>query len=734
MAQFGTERRQFVPIEKIPPLLQKAVVAVEDHRFYSHHGIDLLGLGRAVMSNLTGGMRQGASTITQQVARSFFLSHKFTPERKLKEALLALQIEHKLDKQRILELYLNQIFMGQRYYGFAAAADAYFSKTLDQLTVGEVALLAGLPQNPYYANPATNLPRALVRQRVVLARMQAAGVITDQQAEAARTETITVRPRVAPAVHAEYVAEMARRAVVERFGADAYLQGLQVHTSVDSTHQQAAWSAARRGVLAHDARRSWRGPEGQEDLPTKAKGADLDQAALQALKGYNDDDQLRLAIVLSASPREVLVLLATGERVRLTGDALRLLQPGLSGRAAADLAVRRGSVLRIWQPGDAGEWAAVQWPEVETALVAMDPVTGRVRALVGGFDHGHQPFNHVTQAWRQPGSAFKPFLYSAALEAGVMPGTLVNDAPLNLPNGWDPRNHDNRNDGPITLRQGLARSKNLVSVRVLQKVGVDRARSWTEKFGFDLERQPDNLALALGAGGTTPMQLAQGYAVLANGGWRVTPVVIERITDAQGKVLFTAPPPPAPTEANRAVPARNVFITNSLLNDVTRKGTAALAQRQLNRSDVYGKTGTTNDAVDAWFAGFQPGLVAVVWVGHDQPQSLGVRETGGGLALPIWIKYMQFALKDVREAKPPKPPAGLVKVDDWRYAEYADGGHVRSIGGGVRAAQPADEAASESTDSAEGGEQASAANTPAPALPAAPAVAPAPAPASVPTH
>ncbi|MBP6898607.1 MAG: PBP1A family penicillin-binding protein [Burkholderiaceae bacterium] len=677
IAQFGAERRQFVPYDQLPPLLVNAVLAVEDTRFWRHSGIDAIGLARAVLSTLSGGMRQGGSTITQQVARTFFLSQRFTPERKLKEALLALEIERRLSKQAILELYLNQIFLGQRAYGFAAAADAYFGKKLAQLSVAEVAMLAGLPQNPYYANPISNLERATQRQRIVLARMAAEGVITAEQQAAAKAEVLAIGKPRGEVLHAEYVAELARRAVVERFGADAYSQGLRVHTSLRAKDQQAAWAALRRGVLAFDARQPWRGPEGQDELPP-GDGAELERAAGQALKDVRDDELLRAAIVLSASPREVQLMLADGERLRIGGDGLRRAAAGLAPRAPEALAVRRGAIVRVAQAPGRSDWQIVQWPEVEAALVALDAASGRVRALVGGFDFARQPFNHVTQAWRQPGSAFKPFLYSAALEQGVMPGTLVNDAPLEFDNGWNPQNSDGSFDGPITLRQALSKSKNLVSIRVLQQLGVPPALAWARRFGFETARQPADLTLALGAGSTTPMQLAQAYAVLANGGWRVTPVVVERITDARGQVLFQAPAPAALAEAERAVPARNVFVTNSLLNDVTRYGTAARASAQLGRSDLYGKTGTTNDAVDAWFAGFGPGVVGVVWMGYDQPRSLGARESGGALALPIWIDYMARALDGVPAAATPQAPEGVLHDgSDWRYAE---GGMLAALG------------------------------------------------------
>ncbi len=710
IAQFGAERRQFVPIAQIPPLLQQAVLAVEDARFREHIGIDPKGVLRALLAAATGGLRQGASTITQQVARTFFLSSRLTAERKLKEALLALKIERQLSKDQILELYMNQIYLGQRSYGFAAA-DAYFGKPLAALSLAESAMLAGLPQNPGYANPITNLARATQRQHTVLARMRATGAITEAQQASARAEPLKIRSALQVPLHAEHVAEMARQLVVQRLGTEAYSQGIKVTTSLRAADQQAAWAALRRSVLAYDARQPWRGPEDHEDLPadraqdgSTAANPDIERAAAQALRDHPDDEFLRVAIVLAASPRELRLQLATGEALRISGDGLRVAQAGLAARAPVDLAITRGDIVRVWQvsAGAANSrWAVTQWPEVQAALVALDPVTGRVRALVGGYDFTRQPFNHVTQAWRQPGSSFKPFLYSAALEHGVTPATRINDAPLDNADGWAPQNSDGVFDGPLTLREALARSKNLVSIRLLRQVGVDVVRDWAARFGFDAARQPQNLTLALGAGSTTPLQLAQAYGVLANGGWPVAPVVIERISDAQGKVLFEAPAAVPLDEAQRVLPARNVFITNSLLNDVTRVGTAARAQQQLQRSDVYGKTGTTNDAVDAWFAGFQPalagaglasvanagtgstGLVAVAWMGHDQPRSLGSRESGGGLALPMWIEFMAHALKGVPLVAEPAPPEGVQRSgggNDWLYSEWLDGGAVAEIG------------------------------------------------------
>ncbi|TDM05861.1 MAG: penicillin-binding protein [Ideonella sp. MAG2] len=739
IALFGAEKRVFVPIAQIPTRLQNAVLAVEDSRFREHSGIDFRGVARALVANLTGGMRQGASTITQQVARNFFLSNRRTAERKIKEALLALKIEDTLSKDQILELYMNQIYLGHRSYGFAAAAQVYFGKTLDQLSIAECAMLAGLPQNPAFHNPRTNFAKAQSRQRVVLMRMRDTGVITEEEHTAARAEVLKLRSALDVPVHAEYVAEMARQVVVERFGEEAYQRGLTVTTTLVANEQQAAFAALRKSLLEHDRKQAWRGPEDGEDLPEDEDAAEL--AAGQLLKEHRDDEDLRVAIVMQASPKEVQARLATGELVRLSGEGLRWAQPALAANAPKTIALKRGAIIRVAKAAkstpDKPLWQISQWPDVQGAMVALEPQTGRIRALVGGFDFQRQPFNHVTQAWRQPGSSFKPLLYSAALEQGLMPETLVNDMPLEDVGNWHPANSDGSTDGPVTLRTALTKSKNLVSARVARHIGVEPVRQWVERFGLDPQKQPDNLTMALGSGSVTPLQMAQAYGVLANGGFRVTPRVIERITDAKGQVLWEAPaaapladapaaaasatglgdpaasaplpateptvataassaaelyqvpmpPPPTPATAAsgavlpavRVIPARNAFITSSLLQDVTRVGTAAKAQAQLKRPDLYGKTGTTNDAVDAWFVGFQPSIAAAVWIGHDEPRSLGQRESGGGLALPVWIAYMEKALKTV-PVQELTPPPGVTRSEyDWRYVEWAEGGFVRSV-------------------------------------------------------
>ncbi|OYU46578.1 MAG: penicillin-binding protein [Burkholderiales bacterium PBB4] len=684
MGGFGSERRVYQRIDQIPTLMKDSLLAVEDTRFYKHNGVDPIGVARAALANLTGGRTQGASTITQQVARTFFLSRSKTWDRKFKEALLSFKIESQLSKDQVLELYMNQIYLGGRAYGFEAAAQTYFGKTLAALTPAECAMLAGLPQNPYFANPYTNLQRARARQLVALARMRTVGVIDEAQYQAAKEEKLNLRKQKTVEVHAEYVAEMVRQQVYAQYGELTYTTGLSVTTTLRATEQQAAYTALRRTLIEHELRQVWRGPEGQETL-----AADLEDSApsvAQMLSDYDDDDTLRLAIVTRVAPKTVSLVLANGESIKAEGLGLRQVQAALSDKAASGLRIKRGAVVRVLQQGKS--WTLTQWPQAEGALVALDPHNGEVRALVGGFDFHRNQFNHVTQGWRQPGSSYKPFIYSGAIESGVQPDTLINDAPMENVGNWDPQNDDGSTDGPITLRAALARSKNLVSIRLVQLLGPQGARAWTSRFGFDPERQPDNLTQALGTGATNPLQLAGAYAVLANGGLQVNPLFIRRITNAAGGVVFEAP---AQTlgEEQRVVPQRNTFMVSSLLQEVTRSGTAARAQATLKRPDLYGKTGTTDEVVDAWFAGFQPGLVAVVWVGHDTPRSLGSRASGSALALPAWIEFMAIALKNVPVAEV-QAPAGVVKVDDdWRYAEWAEGGFIRTLGMDDQAISPA---------------------------------------------
>mgnify|MGYP001415281005 FL=1 len=672
---FGQEKREYLRIEQFPKMMRDSLLAVEDSRFYEHPGIDVIGVLRAIVANATGGRTQGASTITQQVARTFFLTRERTLSRKLKEALLSLRIEQQLSKDQILELYMNQIYLGARTYGFAEAARTYFGKPISQLSVAECAMLAGLPQNPAYANPIKSPKRAKDRQLVVLSRMRAEGVIDDIVYAAAKAEKLDVRNPGEMDVHGEYVAEMARAQVYAQYGESAYTSGMKVVTTLRAADQQAAWKAVRKTLIDRELRLAWRGPEAQEDLPADLD--DQDPALAQLLADYNDDETLRVALVTQASSKQVTVVLASGDVLQISGKGLRQAQAGLSAKARATLRLERGSVVRVMQQGQ--DWVITQWPQAEGALVAMDPHDGQIRALVGGFDFQRNQFNHVTQGWRQPGSTYKPFLYSAALENGVMPETLINDAPLTNVGDWTPSNADGSADGPTPLHIALAKSKNLVSIRLVQLMGPEAARQWTGHFGFDVDKQPANLTLALGSGSTTAMQMASAYAVFANGGLSVNPVLIQKIQDGQGKVVFEAKPKVA-DESQRVIPARNAFLTATLLNEVARSGTAAKAQAQLRRPDLYGKTGTTNDVVDAWFAGFQPNLVAVVWFGYDTPRSLGTHASGGSLALPAWIQFMSTALRN-EPVRTLSAPEGVVSLPTgWRYTEWAEGGFLTELG------------------------------------------------------
>ena len=678
IGSFGAERRVYLPIDQIPALMKDSLLAVEDARFYEHHGIDPISVARAAVSILTGGVVRrvsGGSTITQQVARTFLLSNARTVDRKLKEALLSLRIEAALSKDQILELYMNEIYLGARAYGFEAAAQTYFGKPLTALSAAECAMLAGLPQNPRNVNPIRNPERARARQLVALSRMHTVGVINDAQYASAKAEKLVLRHVLHTEVHGEYVAEMARQQVYAQFGEQAYTQGFDVTTTLHASEQEAAYDALRHTLIDHAQRQPWRGPEGHESLASDLSDSDPSVAGL--LDEVDDDEDLRAAIVTTASPTLVTAVLASGETITIDKAGLRQAQAGLSPKAASALAVRRGAIVRVVQQGKG--WALTQWPEAQGALVALDPANGEVRAMVGGFDFARNQFNHVTQGWRQPGSSFKPFIYAAALDNGVMPDTLINDMPLSNVGDWSPSNSDGSTDGPITLKEALKRSKNLVTIRLVQLLGASAMRDWTTRFGFDVQRQPDNLTLALGTGSTTPLQLAGAYGVLANGGHLLPSTVIRRVATASGAVVFEAPAH-VPDDANQVTSARNAFLTDTLLQEVTRAGTAARAQATLKRPDLYGKTGTTNDVVDAWFAGFQPGLVAVVWIGYDEPRSLGSHASGGSLALPAWIAFMGKALKDV-PVNEVSPPEGVARVDgNWVYNEWALGGAIRSLG------------------------------------------------------
>jgi penicillin-binding protein 1A len=685
LGEFGEERRNFTAIAQIPQVMKDAVLAAEDTRFYQHGGVDYKGIVRAAVENLRDARSQGASTITMQVARNFYLSTEKTFTRKIYEILLALKIERLLSKDQILEVYMNQIFLGQRANGFAAASEIYFDKPLKDVTVAEAAMLAGLPKAPSAYNPIANPKRATLRQRYIIDRMFENGFITEEQHDQALAQVLRYRTQSDAGVHAEFVAETARQLVFSQYGDEAYVRGLNVHITVNVADQMAAYRALRRGLMEFELRQVYRGPEAFIDLP--GNPALVDARVAEALAEHPDNDDLRSAVVLEAGPRKVVAMLQSGDTITVTGEGLKPVTSGLSDKAGPKVQIRRGAVVRAYRQPNLlkGEWLLTQIPEVEGAMVALDPRTGAVRALVGGFDYGKNKFNHVTQAWRQPGSSFKPFIYSAALERGFTPGTVVNDAPLFFDAGatgsqpWEPKNYDGKFEGPMPLQTALAKSKNMVSIRVLQATGVNFAQQWLENFGFEAAKHPAYLTMALGAGSVTPMQMATAYSVFANGGYRVAPMLISRITDNKGRVLQETPPTVL-DESMRTLSARNAFVMDTLLQEITRSGTAARAQATLRRADLYGKTGTTNDSMDAWFAGFQPTMAAVVWIGYDNPRKLGDRETGGGLALPVWIEFMQHALKGV-PVQERTPPEGVIQSGPyWVFDEFSEGRGISSVG------------------------------------------------------
>ncbi len=685
LGEFGEERRDFVPIGQTPKVMKLAVLATEDDRFYQHGGIDWMGVARAALANLHKAKSQGASTITMQVARNFYLSSEKTFTRKLFELLLALKIERELNKDQILELYMNQIYLGQHAYGFAAAAQTYFGKPLAQINLGQAAMLAGLPKAPSAYNPFVNLPRAKIRQQYVLGRLRALGWISADDYAQARDAPLGLRAGRAQqrSVHAGYVAEMVRQAMFARYGEQAYTRGLNVTTTIVSRDQDAAWRALHTGVMHYELRQVWRGPEGFVDPATRT--AQWPQIVDDACNDHPDTEGLACAVVTAVAPKQVQVMRPGGDLLDISGDGLRQVAAlGLGGKAQPNVALRPGAVVRIWKQPQ-GHWIITQIPRVQAAFVAMNPNNGAVQALIGGFDFQQNEFNHVTQAQRQPGSSFKPFIYSAALHKGFMPPTLVNDAPLFFDaattggQAWEPKNYDGTYDGPITLKQGVAQSKNMVAIRVLNSIGPKYAQQWSRRFGFDASKQPPYLTLALGAGSATPMEMVRAYAVFANGGYLLQPYFISSITDASGRVLVAPKPQRAGDESLRTITPRNAFVMSSLLQEVTRTGTAARAQAELKRPDLYGKTGTTNDSVDAWFCGYNPQLAAVAWVGYDTPLKLGAKETGGRVALPIWIDFMRTALQGVAVTQYTPPPGVVQLGNDYVYADYAAGAGVHGL-------------------------------------------------------
>jgi penicillin-binding protein 1A len=668
IGEFGEERREVVHFRDVPDIMKQAILAAEDERFYQHKGVDVQGIARAAVTNLLGASkRQGASTITQQVAKNFFLSSEKTYLRKLYEALLSFKIESSLSKDQIFELYINQIYLGQRAYGFGAASQIYFGKHLESLSVAEVAMLAGLPKAPSAFNPVVNPKRAKLRQQYVLRRMHELGFITAKQHEDALEQALVVKRDSANdySVHAEYVAEMARQIAAEQFPDDVYTRGLRVYTTILKNDQEAAYASVRRSVLDYDRRHGYRGAEAYVDM--KSIKSEQDEALDELLQDFSDSEDLHPAVVLEANAKTIRAYRRGGDIVTIGSDGLKFASRMIDDKAPPNKRLRPGAVIRV-QKDDKDNWRITQMPEVEAAFLSTDPRNGAIRSLVGGFDFNRNKFNHTTQAWRQPGSSFKPFIYSGALEKGFTPASIVLDEPISIPASvtgsqiWEPKNYDGKYEGPLRIRTALAKSKNMVSIRLLQDSGVNYIQDYATRFGFDAEKHPPYLTMALGAGSATPWQMVTAYAVFANGGYRVQPYIVHEIRDERGQVLAQAQPIVAGEESLRAIDPRNAYLMDSMLRDVTIYGTAARASATLKRHDLAGKTGTTNDQVDAWFCGYQQTVVACSWIGFDQPRSLGNRETGGSAALPTWISYMGKVLKDVPESFMPRPD-GLVVLD-----------------------------------------------------------------------
>ena len=697
MGEFGEMKRTPLKFTDVPDLMVKAMLAAEDDRYFSHPGVDYQGLLRAVWHLMTTGEKaQGGSTITMQVARNFFLSSEKTYTRKLSEILLALKINRELTKEEILELYLNKIYLGNRAYGIAAAAQVYYGTELKDLSVAQIAMIAGLPKAPSRFNPIVAPDRALERRNYVLRRMHELGQINNEIFQAALAELDTaVLHALAIEVEAPFVAEMVRDAAVELYGEEAYSTGLKIYTTLDSRLQEAANVALRTGLVDYETRHGYRGPIQHVKLPAPAVGRTGEQAGHEALKKINIIGGLPPALVISRKGSSLIAVLAGGERISITAEAgdWATTPENNSVQPSAVMALKVGDIIRV-QPLPDKRWRLAQVPKVEGALVALRPDDGALVSLAGGVDFGRSKFNRVTQAVRQPGSSFKPFVYAAALERGYTPATLINDAPLVFGDvtdatdseAWRPQNFTGEFLGPTRLREALVFSRNLVSIRLLQAIGIDYALAYAERFGFKTQTWPKNLSLALGSVSVTPLEMAKAYTVFANGGYQVQPYYIERIEDAHGTVLMQAKPvkvcpgcpepainqvqnKPAATSSAIAVEAanalrvispQNAYLMTSMMRDVIRRGTAKRAL-QLGRQDLAGKTGTTNDHRDAWFAGYNDSMVAVSWIGFDTPQSLGSQETGGYAALPIWINFMGVALKDVPE-RTLEQPEGLVSV------------------------------------------------------------------------
>nr|WP_043216066.1 penicillin-binding protein 1A [Pseudomonas alcaligenes] len=691
IAEFGEMRRSPIRFEDIPPDFIRALLAAEDDNFANHYGVDFTSLVRAATQLLASGhIQTGGSTITMQVAKNFFLTNERSFSRKINEILLALQIERELSKNEILELYVNKIYLGNRAYGVEAAAQVYYGKSIRDLSLAQLAMIAGLPKAPSRYNPLVNPQRSMERRDWILGRMYKLGAIDKARYDAALAEPIDARHHVQPIeLNAPYIAEMARAEMVGRYGSDAYTEGFRVITTVPSQLQDAASNALHEGLIAYDQRHGFRGPETR--LPGLTR-----EAWLAELAKHKSIGGLQPAIVTQVEKSGIMVLLRNGEEQPVAWDSMKWARPFLNTNSLgprpqkpADVA-QIGDLVRVEPDKESGALLFRQIPAAQSALVSLDPQDGAIRALVGGFSFEQSNYNRAAQAKRQPGSSFKPFIYSAALDAGFTASSLVNDAPIvfqeaGMEEAWRPKNDNNTFLGPIRLREALYKSRNLVSIRVLQTIGIDYALDYISAFGFNKQELPRNLSLALGTAGLTPLEIAGGWSVFANGGRKIQPYLIQRIDSRDGKTLFTANPPRTPERlqlveeqnasllleepnaevvkpvaAEQIIDERTAYIMTSMLQDVIKRGTGRRALA-LGRGDLAGKTGTTNESKDSWFSGYNADYMTTVWVGFDQPESLGRHEYGGTVALPIWMSYMGAALKDKPDHLPPEP-AGLLSL------------------------------------------------------------------------
>jgi penicillin-binding protein 1A len=708
IGEYGAERRAPMAYDELPPRLVDAFLAAEDDRFFEHPGVDWQGLVRATFKlALTGEKTQGGSTITMQLARNVFLSSERSYERKIREILLALRIEREMSKQEILTTYLNKIFLGQRAYGVGAASRVYFAREPADLTWSQIALLAGLPKAPSRDNPVTAPQRAKDRRDYVLRRLRQLNKLSELDYQAALAEPILVKlapPQVETDAH--FAAELVRADMVARYGEAAYTSGFRATATVRSDRQEAANAALRAALIAYDERHGWRGPEARLPPELLSEEGEQREAIEELLSQRPIVSGLRAAAVVSFRPEKLTVLMQGLRLADVSADDFKWARIG--GRTA----LQRGDIVRVRSVDD--RWRLAQIPEVQGALAAVDPRSGAIEAVVGGYDFLLNKYNRATQARRQPGSGFKPFLYAAAFDSGFTPASVLLDAPIvyrdsELEGAWRPENYDGDFKGPMRLREALVQSRNLVTIRLLQAVGLDTARNYITRFGLAKNRIPRDLSMALGTGSYSPMEMATAYAVLANGGYQVKPYALESIADSSGKIVYQAAPaavcaeceqeqqlgavaedlqgvaldaepvdPATPSHAPRVIDARVAWLVDDVLREVTVRGTGAQA-RKLGRGDIAGKTGTTNDETDAWFSGYNGSLVAVVWVGFDQPSPLGRGEIGGRAALPMWMDFMRAALGDSPEIERPRPP-GLVEVRiDRSSGTLAAGGDPNAI-------------------------------------------------------